>query len=71
MWQHNWLSKKHPPQLPICPIEAFADSTVDTLIDPNTRQRITELVDGLFVLGDATMMKNIPLSRTIADDVLF
>ena len=44
---------------------------MDTLIDPNTRQWITELVDGLFVPGDAAMIKNIPLSRTRADDVLF
>ena len=71
IWQHNWLSKKHPPQLPICPIEAFANSTMDTLIDPNTRQWITELVDGLFVPGDAAMIKNISLSQTRADDVLF
>ena len=31
IWQHNWFLKKHPPQLPICPIKAFANSTTDTV----------------------------------------
>ena len=37
IWQHRWLPRKHPPQLPTCPIDDFEHSLVSCLIDPNTR----------------------------------
>lgn len=49
IWQHHWLRRKHPPYLPECPIQDFEDSTVDTLIDPLSRQWMVELVDGLII----------------------
>ena len=33
IWQHRWLPRKHPPQFPIYPIDDFASSTMDYLID--------------------------------------
>ena len=50
--QHRWLPRKHPPQFPICPIDNFANSTVDRLIDRTMRQWRANLVDGLFVVED-------------------
>ena len=35
--QDHWLPRKHPPLLSACPIADFEDSTVDILIDPQTR----------------------------------
>ena len=33
IWQHRWLPRKHPPKFPIYPIDDFASSTIDYLID--------------------------------------
>ena len=55
-------AKKTPSMLPTCPLESFENHTVDTLIDPVTRRWNEELVDGLFVVEDAEMIKKIPLS---------
>ena len=64
-------TEEHPPQLFDCPVDAFEDSTVDILIDPNTRQWIAELVDGLFAPEQAEIIKKIPLGRPASEDVLF
>lgn len=53
----SFVTKKNPPQLPICPINDFADSTVEFLIDPMTRHWLIDLVDGLFVAEDVEMIK--------------
>ena len=62
---HRWLPRKHPPYLPICPIEDFEHNTVSYLFDQSTRQWHTDLVDGIFVEEDAELIKKIPLSRTV------
>lgn len=64
-------TEEQPPQLFDCPVDAFEDSTVDILIDPNTRQWIAELVDGLFAPEQAEIIKKIPLGRAASEDVLF
>ena len=61
IWQQCWLSRKHPPQQPICPLESFENYAVDTLFDPITRKWNEGLVDGLFVTEDAKLIKKIPL----------
>ena len=63
IWQHRWLPRKHPPQLPTCPIDDFEHSLASCLIDPNTRQWQTDIMDGLFVEADAEIIKKIPLSQ--------
>ena len=71
IWQHRWLPRKHPPQLPTCPIDDFEHSRVSCLIDPNTRQWQIDIVDGLFVEADAEITKKILLSQLATDDVLY
>ena len=71
IWQHRWLPRKYPPFLPICPIENFEHNTVSYLIDQTTKQWHTDLVDGLFVEEDVELIKKIPLSRTVKEDVLY
>ena len=44
---------------------------MDSLIDPVTRSWNEELVDGLFGVEDAEMIKRIPLSRSVAEDTLY
>ena len=62
VWQDHWLPRKHPPLLSICPLADFEDSTVDILIDPQTRQWNVEMVEGLFNEEEAELIKQIPLS---------
>ena len=66
-----WLPRKHPMQLPTCPLESFENHTVATLFDPITRSWNEELVDGLFVIEDANLIKKITLSRNAAEDNLY
>ena len=68
IWQQRWLPRKHPPWLLHCPIESFENHSVDSFIDPVTRSWNEELVDGLFGVEDAEMIKKIPLSRSVAEE---
>ena len=71
IWRQRWLPRKHPPYLPICPIQDFENSTVSCLIDQSTQQWRADLVDGLFNEEDAELVKSVPLSHVEAEDVLF
>ena len=70
-WQSKWLPKKCTAPLLECPIEDFANSSVDSLRDPIKREWISELVDGLFVPEVAKSIKKIPLSRVASKDKLY
>ena len=63
IWQSKWLPKMCTTPLLESPIKDFANSIVDSLIDPIKRESISELVDGLFVPKVAESIKKIPLSR--------
>ena len=71
IWQQRWLPRKHPPQQPICTLESFENHIMDTLFDPITRRWNEGLVDGLFVIQDAKLIKKIPLSRNATQDTLY
>ena len=71
IWQQRWLPRKHPTQLPTCPLESFENHIIATLFDPITRRWNEELVDGLFVTEDANLIKKTPLSRNAAEDNLY
>ena len=71
IWQQRWLPRKHPSWLLNCPLQSFENHSVDSLIDPVTRSWNEELVDGLFGVEDAEMIKRIPLSRSVAEDTLY
>jgi len=71
IWQQCWLLRKHPPLQPSYHLESFENHTVDTLIDLVTRRWNEELVDNLFVVENAKLIKKIPLSRSVAEDTLY
>ena len=71
IWQDHWLPKKHPPHVLSYPLADFENSTVDILIDPSSRKWNVEMVDGFFNTEEADLIKKIPLSREVAEDVLF
>ena len=47
------------------------EATVDCLIDAETRQWNSEMVDGIFTPAEAELIKAIPPSRVEAEDSLF
>ena len=57
IWQDHWLPKKHPPHLLSCPLPDFENATVNILIEPSSRQWLPELIDGLFNVEEATLIK--------------
>lgn len=46
-------------------------ATVDFLIDENSRQWNAEMVDGIFIPGEAELVKKIPIARIAIEDSLF
>ena len=71
IWQHHWLPRKHPPQVLSPMVDTLADAKVATLIEETSRQWNHEVIDGIFTLLEAEMIKAIPLSRCEAEDSLF
>ena len=72
IWQDYWLPRKHPPQVLSYPLESMEkeNAIVSTLINAGTRQWNEELIDGIFALEEAALIKKIPLGRTESNDVL-
>ncbi|XP_023892982.1 uncharacterized protein LOC112004977 [Quercus suber] len=70
MWQHHWLPRKHPPQVTSSPIPSMESATVAELIDNNTRQWNSDVIDGVFAEEEAALIKQIPLSRIASEDTL-
>ena len=71
IWQDHWLPKKHPPHVSSYPLVEFENSTMDILIDPSRRQWIVDMIDRLFNIEEAKLIKSIPLSCKASEDVLF
>ncbi|KAL0017052.1 hypothetical protein SO802_004121 [Lithocarpus litseifolius] len=65
------MPRMHPTLLSVCPISDFEDSSVDILIDPQTRQWNVEMVEGLFHEEEAELIKQIPLSSVASEDILY
>ena len=70
IWQDHWLPK-HPPHVSSYPLAEFENSTVDILIDPSRRQWIVDMIDRLFNIEEAKLIKSIPLSCKALEDILF
>lgn len=62
IWQHSWLPIKHPTRVLSPILEGWEEAIVEVLIN---------VVDGLFVPEEATLIKKIPLSRHPTEDKLF
>lgn len=71
IWHHHWLPIKHPTKITSPLVESKEETTVDCLIDLDTRRWNNDMVDGMFIPQYAAAIKKIPLSRTVTDDTLF
>ena len=70
IWGDNWLPKRHKAKI-ISPMGPGGDTAlVSELIDPVNRTWRDEVIDRMFLECEAAVIKNIPLCRTIQDNVL-
>ena len=71
IWQHTWLPCKHPTRVQSPMLEGWEETTVNVLINEESRTWNMQLIDGLFVPKEAELVKKIPLSRNSVDDKMF
>ena len=70
IWQHRWIPRKLSSLVVSYPIESMDDCSVAVLINESARRWKEELIDGIFSQEEATLIKKIPLSRRVSEDVL-
>ena len=71
IWQHHWLSRKHPTKILSPMIEAMEEATGDCLIDEGTRTCNEAMVDGIFAPQEAEEIKTILLARIETEDTMY
>ena len=70
IWQHRWIPRKNSSLVASYPIESMENCSVAVLIDENERRWNEEVIDGILSLEEGALIKKIPLSRRVAEDVL-
>ena len=71
IWQHHWLSRKHPTKILSPMVGTMEEATVDCLIDEGTRTWNATMMDGIFAPQEVEEIKNIPLARNETEDTMF
>ena len=70
MWGDNWLPVKHKPKILTPKPDGDDTARVSDLINPLNRTWKDDMLDRLFYDFEAATIKNIPLCRSIQEDVL-
>ena len=70
IWGDNWLPFKATPKVVSPKVEGSGLTMVSDLIDPTYKVWNEDAIDRSFFAFEATTIKNIPLYRSIQDDVL-
>nr|POF25059.1 putative ribonuclease h protein [Quercus suber] len=70
VWGENWLPTKHNPRTITPVVVGWEGAKVGDFIDQRQRIWKTDLVEAIFYDFEASIIKNIPLCRSIQDDVL-
>ena len=70
IWGDNWLPFKAAPNVVLPKVEGSGLTMVSDLIDPVYKGWNEDAIDRTFFAFEATTIKNIPLYRSIQDDVL-
>lgn len=66
-----WLPIKHPTHVSSPILEGYEEAAVEVLINEDTQTWNEDIINGLFVLEEAKLIKKIPLSRHPIEDILF
>ena len=70
IWGENWLPILGHPKVLSPRVEGRGVSLVDKLINPAIKEWKVNVIDNLFYDFEATIIKNMPLCKTIQDDIL-
>ena len=70
VWGDNWLPIKSCPKVISPRPDGGEVVMVRDLMDPVYRKWREDVIDGMFYEFEASIIKNIPLCRSIQDDVL-
>lgn len=71
VWMDAWLPSLHQPRVQSPVIEGCENMKVSALFNPDSRCWDSELLDGLFVPHEASMIKSIPIGQSNVEDKLF
>ena len=70
IWGENWLPKLGHSKVLSPRVEGRGVNLVADLIDPAIKEWKVNVIDNLFYDFEATIIKNMPLCKTIQDDIL-
>nr|POE88450.1 putative ribonuclease h protein [Quercus suber] len=70
IWGENWLPSSCHPKVLLPRAEGRGVRLVADLVDPDIKEWKVNVIDNLFYDFEATLIKNMPLCRSIQDDVL-
>ena len=70
IWGENWLAKSGHSKVLSPWVEGRGVSLVADLIDPTIKEWKVNVIDNLFYDFEAAIIKNMPLCKTIQDDIL-
>ena len=70
VWSDNWLPKSGCPKVISPMAEGCATTRVGDLIDQENRTWKEDLIDRVFYDFEALTIKNIPLCRSLQDDIM-
>ena len=71
VWHHAWLPTKPTTRILSPILEGWEEATVDKLIKEDTRTWDEDVIDGIFVIEEAALIKSSPLSRYPTENKLF
>ena len=71
IWQHTWLPCKYPTFVQSPMLDGWEETTMNVLINEESRTWNEQLIDGLFVPKEVALVKKIPLSKHSVDDKMF
>ena len=70
IWGENWLPNSGHPKVLSPRVEGRGVSLVADLIDPAIKEWKVNIIDNLFYDFEVDIIKNLPLCKTIQDDIL-
>ena len=70
VWLDAWLPPLHHPRILSPQVEGFEELKVFDLIDPKSKSWDENLLHGLFVPEEVSLIKSIPLCITLVEDKL-
>ena len=65
IWQDFWLPRQSNPQVLSPPLESLSEARVEILIEEAERKWNHGLIDGIFTVEEAKLIKSLSLSQNV------